>query len=77
MLATPHGPAMRKLLEWCDEAALVRWSQPGPELPTWTEAHERLQREGRTSKVNHPSETHRKFVIAPPPVNPRAEVRLK
>jgi hypothetical protein len=77
MLAKPHGPAMRKLLEWCDEAALVRWSQPGAELPTWTEAHERMQTEGRTSKVNHPSEAQQKFVLAPPPANPRAEVRLK
>src|SRR3954454_23436315 len=66
MLASPHGPAMRKLLEWCDEAALVHWSQPGPELPGWTEAHRRMQREGRRSKVNHPSEAHAKFVIAPP-----------
>ena len=55
----PHGPAMRKLLEWCDEAALVHWTQPGPELPAWTEAHARMQREGRTSKVNHPSENQR------------------
>jgi len=23
MLAPPHGPAMRKLLDWCDEASLV------------------------------------------------------
>lgn len=27
MLAKPHGPAMRSLLEWCDEAALVHWTQ--------------------------------------------------
>jgi len=66
MLAAPHAPAMRKLLEWCDEAALVHWSQPGPELPAWTEAHRRLQREGRRSKVNHPSEAQTKFVIPPP-----------
>jgi len=77
MLAPPHKPAMRKLLEWCDEAALVHWSQPGPDLPNWTEAHERMQREGRTSKVNHPTEDHRKFVTAPPPAHPRAELRLK
>ena len=77
MMAKPHGPTMRKLLEWCDEAALVHWSQPDPELPTWSEAHERMQREGRTSKVNHPSEAHRKFVVDPPPVDPQAEVRLK
>src|SRR5438034_3875232 len=25
MHAAPHGPAMRKLLEWCDEASLVGW----------------------------------------------------
>jgi len=66
MLAAPHGPAMRKLLEWCDEAALVHWVQQSAELPSWPEAHQRMQREGRTSKVNHPSEDHRRFVIAPP-----------
>ena len=76
MLAPPHGPAMRKLLQWCDEAALVHWTQPGPELPTWPEAHARMQREGRTSKVNHPSEDHRRFVIAPPRGD-RGEVRLR
>jgi hypothetical protein len=66
MLAPPHGPAMRKLLNWCDEAALVHWSQPETELPSWTEAHARMQREGRTSKVHHPTEDHRRFVITPP-----------
>jgi hypothetical protein len=77
MLASPHGPAMRKLLDWCDEAALVHWSQPDPELPPWPEAHARLQGEGRPSKVNHPSQDQRQFVIAPPRVSARAEVRLK
>ena len=77
MLAPPHGPAMRKLLEWCDEAALVHWSQTSPELPGWTEAYERMQRDGRTSKVNHPSEDHRRFVIMPPPAQARGEVRFK
>lgn len=77
MLAPPHGPAMRKLLEWCDEAALVHWSQPTADLPGWTEAYERMQRDGRTSKVNHPSEDHRRFVIASPRANSRGEVRFK
>jgi hypothetical protein len=77
MLAPPHGPAMRKLLEWCDEAALVHWTQDSPELPSWTEAHRRMQAEGRTSKVNHPTEAHRKFEIAAPPANPKGEARLK
>ena len=77
MLGGPHGPAMRKLLEWCDEAALVHWSQPGAELPAWTEAHARMQREGRTSKVNHPTDDHRRFVIAAPRNDGGGETRLK
>jgi hypothetical protein len=66
MHAPPHGPAMKKLLNWCDEASLVRWTQPGHELPSWIEAHRRLQQAGRRSKVNYPSEAHRNFVIAAP-----------
>ena len=77
MLAPPHGPTMRKLLEWCDEAALVHWTQESTELPSWAEAHRRMQSEGRTSKVNHPTEAHRKFEITAPPANPKGEVRLK
>ena len=51
MRAAPHGPTMRNLLEWCDEAALVHWTQSGVELPAWEEAHRRMQVEGRSSKV--------------------------
>ncbi len=58
ILAKPHGPAMRKLMTWCDEASLVHWDQPGGELPRWTEAHRRLELEGRLSKVHHPSPAH-------------------
>lgn len=77
MMAAPHGPAMRKLLDWCDEAALVHWAQESAELPAWIEAHRRLTREGRTSKVNHPSEDQKTFAVAAPPVNARGEARLK
>jgi len=77
MLAPPHGPTMRKILEWCDEAALVHWPQDSAELPSWSDAHTRLQRDGRRSKVNHPSAAHIKFEIAAPPPNPKAEIRLK
>jgi hypothetical protein len=77
MLAPLHGPTMRKLLEWCDEAALVHWTQDSRELPSWTEGHQRMQREGRTSKVNHPTEAHRKFEIDAPPLNPKGEFRFK
>ena len=75
MLAKPHGPAMRKLLEWCDEAALVHWEQEGAEMPTWAKAHRRMQEEGRVSKVNHPSEGQKAFRIDAP--KPARGVKLK
>jgi Domain of unknown function (DUF3291) len=51
----PHRHAMPKLLEWCDEAALVHWNQESAELPDWKTAERRLAESGRLSKVNHPS----------------------
>ena len=66
MLAGPHRKAMRGLLEWCDEAALVHWVQDSEREPDWQEAHRRLQQEGRRSKVNHPSPAHEQYVIAEP-----------
>src|SRR5881628_1613699 len=54
MLSGVHRRVMRKLPRWCDEAAVVHWTQESTEPPTWTEAHARLRREGRPSRVNHP-----------------------
>src|SRR4051812_19235423 len=58
MHAAPHGPIMRKLLDWCDEASLVHWTQDAADLAPWDEAHRRLEKDGRPSKVNHPSPAH-------------------
>jgi len=77
MLAQPHGAAMRKLLNWCDEAALVHWTQPDATLPDWAEAHRRMQTDGRASKVNHPSPDHVTFKLAPPKVRPGADIAYK
>lgn len=66
MLAGPHRQAMRKLPEWCDEAAVVHWEQESADEPDWQEAHRRLQVEGRRSKVNHPSPAHQNFRIRMP-----------
>jgi hypothetical protein len=77
MLAPPHGPTMRKLLEWCDEAALVHWTQPETELPSWDDAHRRLIAEGRPSKVNHPSAAHTAHDLARPGASRRGELRIK
>ena len=77
MLAKPHGPTMRKLLDWCDEAALVRWTQPGAALPSWDEAHARLEREGRPSKVNYPSAAHAAHAFPAPTQRRTAELHFK
>lgn len=66
IVAKPHGPAMRKLMTWCDEASLVHWDQPGPGLPSWEDAHQRLEKEGRLSKVHHPSPAHTAHKYPPP-----------
>jgi hypothetical protein len=66
MSAGAHRKAMPKLLDWCDEAAVVRWEQESPALPAWDEAHRRLVTAGRRSKVRHPSPAHDALDIPPP-----------
>lgn len=66
MVSGSHGAAMRKLLNWCDEAALAHWTQETDELPSWGEAHRRILRHGRASKVNHPSDAQKAFRIDEP-----------
>jgi hypothetical protein len=68
---------MRSLLEWCDEAALVHWTQEGADLPSWEEAHRRLEQEGRPSKVNHPSPTHLAHKFPAPTIDKTRELRFK
>jgi hypothetical protein len=76
MLAKPHGPAMRSLLSWCDEAAVVHWTDADAAFPSWEEAHRRIQNEGRPSRVYHPSAAHTAHQIPAPAASLR-EVRIK
>jgi uncharacterized protein DUF3291 len=77
MHAGVHGPVMKHLLNWCDEAALVHWTQDGAELPSWAEAHTRIQREGRRSKVSHPSPAHTAYEIPAPTIRTTSQLRFK
>ncbi len=77
MLAAPHGPVMRKLLEWCDEASVVHWNQDSPELPDWPVLSARMQADGRRSKVNHPSPDHTAYRIPQLPDHPKGALRFK
>jgi Domain of unknown function (DUF3291) len=58
-----HAQVMPKLVEWCDEAAYAHWASASNSIPDWPEAHERLIKEGRLSRVAYPSPDHeaRKF----------------
>lgn len=77
MHAPPHGPAMRRLLDWCDEASLVHWTQDNADLPSWEAAHRRIEQHGRRSKVNYPSDAHNANRFPPPTTRRTAQVRLK
>jgi len=66
MLSGTHRRVMPRLLQWCDEAALVHWIQESSQPPSWAEAHRRLQQDGRPSKVNHPSLAQQQFAFPAP-----------
>lgn len=68
MTSGPHRRVMPKLLDWCDEAALVHWNQESAQRPSWQEAHRRMRSEGRRSKVRNPSPAQERFEIPIPRV---------
>jgi hypothetical protein len=61
-----HRRAMPKLLNWCNEAAVVNWTENSSEIPSWQEAHQRMLKEGKLSKVNHPSPAQTSHQIPAP-----------
>lgn len=71
-----HGGVMPKLLEWCDEASVVHWTQLTDTLPSWQEAHYRMMKEGRPSKVKRPSPAQVAYEIPEPRVG-RVERTLR
>jgi heme-degrading monooxygenase HmoA len=77
MRSSVHRRAMGKLAEWCDEAAVVHWTQETPQAASWHEAQQRMQREGRPSVVNHPTAAHTNFQIAPPRPGRFRELRFR
>jgi len=52
-----HLKAMPKLMASCDEAAVVHWTSDTNDVPQPPEVAERM-RQGRTSKLRHPSAAH-------------------
>lgn len=74
--AGAHRQAMPKLLNWCDEAAVVHWNQESSELPVWHQAQQHMEKEGKPSKVNHPSSVHvSNHIPAPEPSRIQRELK--
>jgi hypothetical protein len=71
-----HRRAMPKLLNWCNEAAVVHWTQESSEIPVWQEVQQRMAGGGKLSKVNHPSPAQASNQI-PAPEPSRIERTLK
>jgi heme-degrading monooxygenase HmoA len=61
-----HGAVMPRLLDWSDEASVAHWTQDTTEIPGWLELHQRIVKEGRPSKVRHPSPAQESKQIATP-----------
>ena len=65
-----HKDVMPRLADWCDEAAVVHWTTEGAEIPAWAEAAARMRREGRPSRVAHPSSNHEALQFPDPRLRP-------
>ncbi len=66
MTSGAHLRAMPLLLDWCDEASVVRWTQDTAVPPDWHEADRRMRADGRASKLRHPAPTHAAINYAAP-----------
>ena len=65
-----HAAVMPLLARWCDEASYAHWHSTSAEVPTWLEAYEHLQAEGRLSRVEHPSPEHEARHFRAPRLSP-------
>ena len=65
-----HKNAMPRLVDWCDEASVVHWISESAELPSWSEAVDRMRRQGRVSRVAHPSSHHEARQFPDPRLRP-------
>jgi len=70
-----HRAAMTHLPVWCDEASVVHWDLETPVMPGWAEAEQRMRRDGRPSRVRHPSETHLSLQFAPARLSHSSPIR--
>lgn len=75
MTGGAHLKAMPKLLDWCDEASVVHWTQDDDAMPSWEEVDRKMRAQGRSSKVRHPSPVHASLSFAAPRTTGAAPIR--
>jgi hypothetical protein len=75
--AGPHGKAMRRLAQWCDEASYAHWTTASAAIPDWPEAYEQLVSLGHLSRVEHPSPDHEARHFPKPRIGARRSNLLK
>jgi heme-degrading monooxygenase HmoA len=75
MTSGSHRAAMPHLLDWCDEASVVHWEQPGDVLATWNEADQHMRQSGRVSKVRFPSSSHATLSYQTPRITAAGPIR--
>jgi hypothetical protein len=73
--AGAHRTVMPKLANWCDEAMVAHFH--ADELPTWSEAWQRMSASGRLTPVAHPSEGQKAKRIPEPRTQPLIQQVLK
>lgn len=77
MTSGDHRQAMPRLMEWCDEASVVHWSQAESHLPSWADADARMRHEGRPSKVRFPSVNHADMTFDAPRTTRAAPISVR
>ncbi len=75
MITGSHRSAMPHLLDWCDEASVVHWTQSEEGVPPWDEADRRMRTAGRASKVKFPSPQHATLSYRPPRLTGAGPIR--
>ncbi len=77
MHAKPHGPTMRKLMEWSNETALVHWTQAGAELPSGRRHINVFSGTGGRQRSTTRHRPTRRTPFPTPTTGPTRELRFK
>jgi hypothetical protein len=64
-----HRQVMPMIQKWCNEAAILHWEQADDSLPSIQEMYQRMETEGKFTRLLNPSPAHLEGKIAKPVVS--------